>query len=66
MLQWVATVLACGLVCKIVGQTLINLSGWDKLWCYLLGYFVVMVVVYLVFNLLKKLFMERLTGSEIL
>ena len=64
MLQWVATVLACGLVYEIVGQTLINLSGWDKLWCYLLGYFVVMVVVYLVFNLLKKLFMERLTGSN--
>ena len=64
MLQWVATLLACGLVYEIVGQMLINLSGWDKLWCYLLGYLVVMFVVYLIFNLLKKLLMERLTGSN--
>ena len=64
MFQWVATVLACGLGYEIVGQTILNLSGWDKLPCYLLGYFIVMFVVYLLFQLLKKLFMERLTGSN--
>jgi hypothetical protein len=64
MFQWVATVLACGLGYEIVGQLFINLSGWGKLPCYLLGYFVVMFVVYLIFHLLKNLFLERLTGSN--
>jgi hypothetical protein len=64
MFQGVATVLACGLVYEILGQVIINLSHWGKLPCYLLGYFIVMFVMYLVFQLLKKLFMERLTGSN--
>ena len=64
MLQWVATFLACGLGYEIVGQLIVNLSGWGKLPCYLLGYFIVMFVVYLVFHAVKKLFMERLTGSN--
>jgi hypothetical protein len=64
MFQWLATVLACGLGYEIVGQLIINLSGWGKLPCYLMGYFGLMFVVYLVFHLLKKLFSERLTGSN--
>jgi Colicin V production protein len=64
MFQGVATVLACGLVYEILGQVIINLSHWGKLPCYLLGYFIVMFAVYLLFHLLKKLFMERLTGSN--
>jgi hypothetical protein len=58
------TVIACGLGYEIVGQLLDNLSGWGKLPCYLLGYFIVMFAVYLCFLLVKKLFMERLTGSN--
>ena len=64
MLQWLATFVACGLLYEIVGQMLINLSGWDKLPCYLLGYFIVMFVVYLFFHFAKKLLMEKLTGSN--
>jgi hypothetical protein len=64
MFQWIVTVIACGLGYEIVGQLLDNLSGWGKLPCYLLGYFIVMFVVYLCFLLVKKLFMERLTGSN--
>jgi hypothetical protein len=64
MFQWIVTVIACGLGYEIVGDLLNNLSGWGKLPCYLLGYFTVMFVVYLIFQLLKKLFMERLTGSN--
>jgi hypothetical protein len=64
MFQWVATVLACGLGYEIVGQLLVNLSGWDKLPCYLLGYFIVMFAIYLVFHAVKKLLTERLTGSN--
>jgi hypothetical protein len=64
MFQWIVTVITCGLGYEIVGQLLDNLSGWGKLPCYLLGYFIVMFVVYLCFLLVKKLFMERLTGSN--
>jgi hypothetical protein len=62
--QWLVTVFACGLAYEVVGQLLINLSGWGKLPCYLLGYFIVMFVVYLLFQLLKKFFPERLKGSN--
>jgi Colicin V production protein len=64
MFQWAATFFACGLSYEIVGQLIINLSGWGKLPCYLLGYFIVMFAVYLIFQFLKKLFTERLTGSN--
>jgi hypothetical protein len=64
MFQWIVTVIACGLGYEMIGQLLDNFSGWGKLPCYLLGYFIVMFVVYLIFQLLKKLFMERLTGSN--
>jgi hypothetical protein len=64
MFQGVATVLACGLGYELLGQVIINLSHWGKLPCFLLGYFIVMFAVYLLFHVLKKLFMERLTGSN--
>jgi uncharacterized membrane protein required for colicin V production len=64
MFQWVATVLACGLGYEIVGQWIINFSGWGKLACYLLGYFGLMFLVYLLFYTLKKHLMPRLTGSN--
>jgi uncharacterized membrane protein required for colicin V production len=64
MFQWLATVLVCGLFYEVVGQLIINLSGWSKLACYLVGYFSLMFAVYLVFLFLKKIFMPRLTGSN--
>jgi uncharacterized membrane protein required for colicin V production len=64
MLQWVVTVVACGLGYAIVGQIIINLSGLDALWAYILGYLFLMFLVYLLFLLVKKIFMARLTGSN--
>jgi hypothetical protein len=64
MLQSVATVLVCGLGCETAGQAIINLSGLGKLAAYLLGYFILMFAVFLVFILVKKIFMPRLTGSN--
>jgi uncharacterized membrane protein required for colicin V production len=64
MFQWVATVLVCGLGYGMVGQVVFNISGWSRLVCYLLGYFSLMFVVYLLFILVKKIFMPRLTGSN--
>jgi uncharacterized membrane protein required for colicin V production len=64
MLQSVATLLVCGLGYEMVGNAIINISGWGKLATYLLGYFALMFVVYLIFILVKKTFMPRLTGSN--
>ncbi len=64
MFQWVATVLVCGLAYEMVGQLIINLSGLGKLPGYLLGYFSLMLLVYLLFYSLKKMLMPRLTGSN--
>jgi uncharacterized membrane protein required for colicin V production len=64
MFFWVATVLVCGLGYEIVGQWLLDLSGWSRLACYLIGYFSLMFALYLVFLFLKKIFMPRLTGSN--
>jgi len=64
MLQWVATLLVCGLSYEIVGQLIINLSGWGKLACYLLSYFSLMFLVYLLFVFLEQIFKPRLTGSN--
>jgi hypothetical protein len=64
MFHWVATVLVCGLAYEMVGQLIINLSGWGKLAGYILGYFSLMFLVYLLFILMKKILMPRLTGSN--
>jgi uncharacterized membrane protein required for colicin V production len=64
MLQWITIVIVCGLGYEMVGQLIINISGWDKLPSYILGYLVLAFVVYLVFIFLKKIFMPRLTGSN--
>ena len=64
MFQWVVTVIVCGLGYELVGQTIINISGWDKLLVYVLSYLLLAFLVYLVFVLVKKALMPRLTGSN--
>jgi uncharacterized membrane protein required for colicin V production len=64
MLQWVATVLVCGLGYEMAGQAILNFSGWSMLTCYLLSYFSLMFLVYLLFYPLKKALLPRLTGSN--
>jgi hypothetical protein len=61
---WLATVLVCGLGCELVGRTIINFSGWDKLAAYVLGYFVLMFVLYVVYVMVKGVLLPRLTGSN--
>jgi hypothetical protein len=64
VLQWLALVAACGLGYQMVGQILISLAGWGKTLCYILGYLCIAFLVYLLFLVLKKIFMARLTGSN--
>jgi hypothetical protein len=64
MFQWIATVIAAGLGCEMLGQVIVNISGLDKLSAYILGYVALALVVFLLFILVKKTFMPRLTGSN--
>ncbi len=64
MFQLVATVLVCGLGYETAGQLLTNTAGLDKLPAFILGYLALALVVHLVFILVKKILMPRLTGSN--
>ncbi len=64
MLQWVATVLAAGLGYELVGQVILNVAGMGQTASNILGYLVVTFLVYLVFVVLKKVLMPKLTGSN--
>jgi uncharacterized membrane protein required for colicin V production len=63
-LQWMVTVLVCGLGCELAGQGLVNFLGWGKLGAYLAGYLVLWFVVFFIFVLVKNFFTPRLTGSN--
>jgi len=64
MFHWLATVIVCGLAYEMAGQLILNFSGWGWTDCLLLGYFSLMLLVYLAFQFLKKIFQPRLTGSN--
>jgi hypothetical protein len=64
MFQWIVIVIVCGLAYEMVGEIIINISGWDKLPSYLLGYLILAFAAYLLFILIKKISMPRLTGSN--
>jgi uncharacterized membrane protein required for colicin V production len=65
MLQWLATVLLCGLGYEMVGQFFINVARLEKLAAYICGYLGVALLVYFVFSVLKKMLTPRLVGSNI-
>jgi uncharacterized membrane protein required for colicin V production len=62
--QWITIVLVCGLGYEIIGELVINVSGWDKLLAYVLSYLFLAFLVYLLYVPLKKALMPRLTGSN--
>ncbi len=64
MFQMVATVLAGGLGYETAGQLLINTARLDKTLAYILGYVAIVIAVHLLFILVKKTVMPRLTGSN--
>ena len=64
MLQWLALVLACGYGYVLVAPTFTNTMGTGELVSDLLGYLTVALVVFLVFAMLKRIFVPLLTGSN--
>ncbi len=65
VLQWLALVIVCGLFYETAGQALINIAAWDKPTSYVTGYLILAFLVWFVFVILKKIFVPRLTGSNI-
>ena len=63
--QWLALVIVCGLFYENAAQAVINIAGWKKPTCYVTGYLLLAFGVWLVFVVLKKIFVPRLTGSNI-
>jgi len=63
--QWLVLVIVCGLFYETAAQAVINIAGWKKPTCYVTGYLLLAFGVWLVFVVLKKIFVPRLTGSNI-
>ncbi|HUB87257.1 MAG TPA: CvpA family protein [Verrucomicrobiae bacterium] len=65
MLQWVCTIIVCGLGYEMAGAIFINTFQMSKTVSFVLGYLVLTLIVYFVFMLLKNSLTPRLTGSNI-
>ena len=64
--QWLALVIACGLCYMIAAQAMGGFTTtWSKSTTFLAAYMGVAFMVWLVFHYLKKIFVPRLTGSNI-
>jgi len=64
VLQWICTVIVCGLGYEMASQIFYNIAGLGKTASLILGYLLLMFLVWLMFALLKKILMPRLTGSN--
>jgi uncharacterized membrane protein required for colicin V production len=63
--QWLSLVIVCGFFYEVAAQALINMAGWSKPASYFSGYLILAFLVWFVFVILKKIFVPRLTGSNI-
>jgi hypothetical protein len=64
MFQWLTLVLVCGMFYPLFAPTYANTLGTGKLASALLGYFTLALAVWLVFYILKRIFVPVLTGSN--
>ncbi len=64
MFQWLTLVLVCGMGYPLFAPTYANTLGTGKLASALLGYFTLALAVWLVFYILKRIFVPLLTGSN--
>jgi uncharacterized membrane protein required for colicin V production len=64
LLQWLVLVPACAFLYPIAGQFYANMFHWDKLTSNVSGYLTLAFVILLIFNIVKKLFGERMEKSE--
>jgi uncharacterized membrane protein required for colicin V production len=65
MFQWLSVVIVCGLFYEAAAQALINIAAWNKPISDVTGYLILAFLVWLVFVVIKKIFVPRLTGSNV-
>jgi len=64
LLQWVCIAVGCGFGYPIAAQFFTNTLKMDKLMSVVLGYISLALVVLIVFTILKRLFVERLSKGD--
>ena len=62
--QWLALVLACGMGYSLIAPTYAGLLQTGKLASAMLSYFTLALAVWVVFYILKRIFVPLLTGSN--
>jgi uncharacterized membrane protein required for colicin V production len=62
--QWLSLVLVCGMYYSLIAPTYANTLGTGKLASAMLGYGTLALAVWMVFYILKGIFVPRLTGSN--
>jgi len=65
MFEWLTIVLVCGLCYEMAGQLYINFAKLGITAAYIWGYLTLALLVFLLFIVLKKMLMPRLTGSNV-
>jgi uncharacterized membrane protein required for colicin V production len=65
LLQWLSLVIVCGLWYKTAAQTLVNTMALSKPASAVWGYLLLAVLVFLLFALLKRIFVPRETSESI-
>ncbi|MGA9453069.1 MAG: CvpA family protein [Verrucomicrobiia bacterium] len=63
--QWLAVVIVCGLFYETAAQAVGNIAAWNKPTSYVTGYLILAFMVWIVFAVLKRIFVPRLTGSNV-
>ena len=64
LFQWLSLVLVCGMGYPLFAPTYANTIGTGKLASAMLGYCTLALAVWLIFYILKGIFVPRLTGSN--
>jgi len=65
VIQWIIVIVAAGLGYGTVATFYNNTCGLSKLWAGVLGYLSIALAIFMIFSVVKKVLMPRLTGSNI-
>jgi len=62
--QWLSVVIVCGFCYQAAAQAVINIAAWNRPASYVTGYLMLAFLVWIIFVVLKRLLVPRLTGSN--
>jgi uncharacterized membrane protein required for colicin V production len=64
VLKWLIIVVVCGLAYQPIGAIIAKYTGMTKMWSNLMAYFVLMILIMIPFDLLKRHFAEKLAMTD--